>query len=75
MPTIPDRFRDRYVALTGGSALVVADDTGMPTEEVARHFGLLAAQKGRLGIVVKLDYYSGSDKGDVTERFRELGAQ
>jgi hypothetical protein len=72
LPAIPERFERRHVKLSGGNACVVADDSAT-TEELSRLFGFTAEeQNALLGVVVKLEYFSGTDVGEVVDKLRYL---
>lgn len=73
LPPIPDRFQTRHVRLSGEHACVVADDS-VTTEELSTLFGFAAeANTELLGVVVKMDHFSGSDIAEIINKFQELG--
>ncbi len=69
---IPERFERTCLRLSGEHACIVADPS-IKTEEVADLFGVSAGvSNGRYGIVVKLDFYAGSDTREVVTKYRTL---
>lgn len=68
---IPPQYAERHVRLSCRNACIVAERTAT-SSEVADAFGLSAESSGGNGMVVRLDYYSGSEKKEIVERFREL---
>ena len=71
LPDIPDRFKDSHVKLSAANACVVGDSSAT-TKEIADLFGISVSPSEHLGVVVKLDYYSGSELSEIVQRLNEL---
>lgn len=72
LPDVPERFANSYVILSGQNACVVGDDTAT-TEEIAKAFGMSGhVSNSCLGMVVKLDHFSGSDIQEIVNKFHDL---
>ena len=74
LPDIPDRFKDSHVKLSAPSApsACVVGDRSATTKEIAELFGFQVGSGEYLGVVVKLEYYSGSESTEIVNRLQEL---
>ena len=72
LPEIPPRYAASHVRLSGKNACVISDNSAT-SSKIADDFGLsVEAANGINGMVVRLDYYSGSEKKEVVDRFHRL---
>lgn len=72
LPAIPPRYADSHIRLSSKTACIISDNSAT-TSEIADDFGLSTkSENGINGMVVRLDYYSGSEKKEVVERFKVL---
>ena len=67
---IPERFKDYHVKLSAPNAYIVAGNS-LTSGEVLDSFGIRSSSR-ELGIVVKLERYSGFERDDVIEKWDEL---
>ena len=71
LPDIPDRFKDSHVKLSAPNACIVGDSSAT-TKEIAELFGFQVGSGAYLGVMVKLEYYSGSESSEIVNRLQEL---
>lgn len=71
LPDIPERFQYSHVKLSAPNACIVADSSST-SKDVMELFGISTG--GRRGVVVKLDFYSGIESGEIVDKWNKLEA-